>query len=63
MAGEGETAIPTNCNPGRLPPLLGHRDRDGEDAHRCLSQGSGALLNTAPSLSPEPPAHMLVKAG
>ena len=37
MAGEGSTAAPTNCNPGRLPLQLGHRDRDREGIHHYLN--------------------------
>ena len=27
---------PTDCNPGRLPLLLGCRDKDGTEVHCCL---------------------------
>ena len=47
-------------NPGRLPLLLGHRNRDGGEAHcylkawakpvGSLDEGSGDLQNIAPSL-------------
>ena len=48
---------PTDGAPSRPPlPLVGTgRGRGG--SLRCAGQGSGALQNTAPSLSPGPPDH------
>ena len=33
---KGERPDPTDCDPGRLPLLLGHCDRDRGEVHHCL---------------------------
>ena len=62
---EGWGAVSADCAPGRLPLLLGHRDRDGErftavsrPGPRLVGnsgEGPGALQDTAPGLSSGPP--------
>ena len=68
---KGDRAGLTDCDTGRLPLLLGQRDRDGGKVHYSLrpgpllggglGEGSGVLQDTVPSLVPGPPAHLLTQ--
>ena len=65
QSNEGGWAVSADCALGRLPLVLGHRDRDGErltavsrPGPRLVGnsgEGPGALQDTAPSLSSGPP--------